>query len=50
MPVYKCYQWKGQIKPNDKQKIKFFSKKELKKINIIEADLPLLEPLINLLK
>ena len=45
MPVYLCKKWIGNIFPKENQKFKFFNKNELKKINILEADLPLIDDL-----
>ena len=45
MPVYLCKKWIGNIFPRENQKFKFFNKNELKKINILEADLPLIDDL-----
>jgi len=45
MPVYLCKKWMGNIFPRENQKFKFFNKNELKKINILEADLSLIDHL-----
>ena len=45
MPVYLCKKWIGNIFPKENQKFKIFNKNELKKINILEADLPLIDDL-----
>ena len=45
MPVYLCKKWMGNILPRENQKFKFFNKNELKKINILEADLSLIDHL-----
>ena len=45
MPVYICKKWIGNIFPRENQKFKFFNRNELKKINILEADLPLIDDL-----
>ena len=45
MPVYLCKKWIGNIFPKENQKFKFFNKNELKKINILEADLSLIDHL-----
>ena len=45
MTVYLCKKWMGNIFPRENQKFKFFNKNELKKINILEADLSLIDHL-----
>ncbi len=50
MPVFKCKKWVGTIKANDKQKFKFCSKNDLKKLNIIEADFSIINALEKILK
>ena len=38
MPVFCCYKWQGQLKPNEKQKFEWVELQDLHHYNILPAD------------
>ena len=50
MPIYISRKWKGTIKANDEQTIMFCDEESLNNLKIIDADIPLIKPMIELIK
>ena len=49
MPLYVCRKWQGQVQPQENQMLKWVFANDLQNYKMLDADIPLIAPLRDLL-